>query len=71
MVNYVGNDFSGLKLKQQDQPILSKWIKELIRKLCLGCSGQNLLRLLNGIMLCPRGKRGLSIDYCQVGIEKY
>lgn len=49
--------FPGLKLKKQDQSILSKWIKELIRKVWLCCSDQNLLRLLNGIMLCQRGKR--------------
>lgn len=64
----LGMIFPGLKSKQQDQSILSRWIKELIRKVCLGCSDQNLLRLPNGIMLCPRGKRGVSIDYCQVGI---
>lgn len=39
---------------------LSKWIKELIRKVWLRRSDQNLLRLLNGIMLCQRGKRGFS-----------
>lgn len=51
--------FPGLQWEQQDQSILSRWIKELIRKGCLGCSQQNLLRLLNGLTLCPRGKKRL------------
>lgn len=60
--------FPGLEWRQQDQSILSTWIKELISQACLGCSDQNLLRLLKGVLLCPRGKRDFPIDYWQVGI---
>lgn len=59
--------FPGQKSKKQDQSLFSKWIKELIRKVWLCCSDQNLWRLLNGIMLCQREKRIFPIDSRQVG----